>query len=548
MRTTNLLPKLEMKSIAVRLSLLFILLSPIYARADLAVNKALYNGKSSLKLDQSGIFTNNDTTLSKSKTGSWKRDKSYLILESKIIEDSTIADTFEIIYNTNQRLSLKKNNQYFTFQTREKESHNKIGQLGKGVLGMVFLVLLAYLISKDRKNINWILVSKGLGLQVILALLILKVPYIEGFFDYLSRAFVRVVEMAQYGATFVFGDFITGEVNVHVKNFATWILPSIIFFSALSSLLYYYGILQRIVYFMAWLMKRLMGLSGAESISAAGNVFLGQTEAPLLVKPYLGKMTKSEILCLMAGGMATIAGGVLAAYIGYLANNDMQKIYFAKHLLTASLMSAPAAIVFAKIILPEKEHINDDLSVSRDKIGINAIESLTNGTVDGLKLAVNVGAMLIAFIAMIYLANFLLGKIGLYTGANAIIASWGHYDSLSFEAILGYSLAPLSWLLGVPWQDCMTFGQLLGEKTILNEFVAYGHLKDLKHQMSDKAILMSTYVLCGFANFASIGIQVGGIGALAPEKKSTYAKYGVLALIAGTLACMSTAVIAGMLF
>ena len=247
--------------------------------------------------------------------------------------------------------------------------------------------------------------------------------------------------------------------------------------------------------------------------------------------------------------MATIAGGVLASYIGFLGGeDDAQKVYFAKHLLTASLMSAPAAIVFAKILFPEKEKINEDLSVSKDKLGANALEAITNGTTDGLKLAVNVGAMLIVFISLVQLANYLLLKFGDLTSLNDVIASWGHYDSLSFEAILGYALSPFAWIMGVPWEDSMIVGQLLGEKTILNEFVAYSNLGSLQHMMSDKAALMSTYVLCGFANFASIGIQVGGIGALAPEKRSVLAKFGVKALIAGTLACMSTAVIAGMLF
>jgi CNT family concentrative nucleoside transporter len=251
----------------------------------------------------------------------------------------------------------------------------------------------------------------------------------------------------------------------------------------------------------------------------------------------------------MAGGMATIAGGVLASYIGFLGGEDhSSQVYFAKHLLTASLMSAPAAIVFAKILVPEKEKINEDLTVAKEKLGTNALEAITNGTTDGLRLAVNVGAMLLVFISLMAFANYLLWFLGHHTGLNGVVASWGHYDALSFQAILGYTLSPFAWILGVPWEDCMTVGQLLGEKTILNEFVAYMNLGNLKHIMSDKSTLMCTYVLCGFANFASIGIQVGGIGSLAPEKKSILAKYGVKALIAGTLACMSTAVIAGMLF
>ena len=414
---------------------------------------------------------------------------------------------------------------------------------------MIALVAIAFLISKNKRHVNWPLVVKGILLQLILALLILKVPFIEYGFDFVSKGFVRVVDMAHEGAMFVFGSVVNGEMSPIVKNFVTWILPSVIFFSALTSLLYYWGFLQKIVYAMAWVMKRAMGLSGAESVSAAGNVFLGQTEAPLLVKPYLGKMTDSEMLCLMAGGMATIAGGVLASYIGFLGGEDPeQKIFFAKHLLTASLMSAPAAIVFAKIVLPETEEINEDLSVSKNKLGTNALEAISNGTVDGVKLAVNVAAMLIVFVSLIALANYLLGKVGYVTGLNDYIASFGQYQELSFQFILGYLLAPVAWLMGVPVNDITIIGQLIGEKTIINEFVAYPHLGELQDEISGKALIMGTYVLCGFANFASIGIQVGGIGALAPEKKPTLAKYGFYALIVGTLACMMTATMVGMLY
>jgi concentrative nucleoside transporter, CNT family len=517
--------------------------------ANDAVGKKLLNGKHTFSLSKNHTFTNSDSSLTVLSTGKWSQKGKTLVLSGTISDSIPVSDTLQIVYETAERLSFKKGEIYSTFKTKKKEESNIFTSILKGLMGMIFLILIGFLISSDRKSINWSLVIKGVLLQLVLALLILKVPGVELVFDWLSKAFVKVVDMAHQGAQFVFGDFMTGDVNVYVKNFATWILPSVIFFSALSSLLYYWGVLQKVVWGMAFIMKRLMGLSGSESVAAAGNVFLGQTEAPLLVKPYLGKMTKSEIMCLMAGGMATIAGGVLASYIGFLGgDDDVSKIYFAKHLLTASLMSAPAAIVFAKIIVPEKEKINEDLSVSKDKIGVNALEAITNGTTDGLKLAVNVGAMLIVFISLMALANYMLGLFGHYTGLNEVVASWGHYNSLSFEAILGYALSPFAWIMGVPWEDCMTVGQLLGEKTILNEFVAYADLGTLKHQMSDKSILMCTYVLCGFANFASIGIQVGGIGALAPEKKSILAQYGVKALIAGTLACMSTAVIAGMLF
>ncbi len=549
MRITNWHLKSGMKSRGVALSILFLFTFSFHSLSGIVQDEELYSAKQSLLFQKDHSFSNSDSTVTELDKGKWKRENKSLILTGMINDTTSISDTLIICYESENRLSFQKGNNFYTYKSKKETPRNYTSNILKGIMGMVALILIGFLFSSDRKSINWSLVIKGILLQAVLALLILKAPYVEGLFEWISSKFVRVVDMAHEGATFVFGDFAGGGVNMYVKNFATWILPSVIFFSALSALLYYWGILQRIVWGMAWLMKRLMGLSGAESVSAAGNVFLGQTEAPLLVKPYLGKMTKSEIMCLMAGGMATIAGGVLASYIGFLGGeDDLQKIYFAKHLLTASLMSAPAAIVFAKIIVPEKEEINKDLSVAKEKLGTNALEAITNGTTDGLKLAVNVGAMLIVFISLMALANTILGWVGHHTGMNDVVASWGHYPALSFEAILGYTLSPVAWLMGVPWEDCMTVGQLLGEKTILNEFVAYSHLGELKHFMSEKSTLMCTYVLCGFANIASIGIQVGGIGALAPEKKSVLAKYGVKALIAGTLACMSTAVIAGMLF
>ncbi|TNE76222.1 MAG: Na+ dependent nucleoside transporter [Bacteroidetes bacterium] len=550
MRITNWLQGFVTRSIKGILSLSFIFLYLTTFSQNLAGTSYYTSNGTSITFPNKSEFVNTDTSLFLGRSGSWKIRNGKLFLHSAIDDSTTLADTMEITYHSDSRISVYNGAQYFTFQQKKKErSENYFTSILRAALGMLALLFLGFVFSADRKHINWPLVLKGVLLQVVLALLILKAPFVEDFFEFLSKGFVKVVDMAHNGATFVFGSFMDGTVNPYIKNFATWILPSVIFFSALTSLMYYWGVLQKVVIGMAWLMKRVMGLSGAESVSAAGNIFLGQTEAPLLVKPYLGRMTKSEILCLMAGGMATIAGGVLASYIGFLGGEDpQQKVYFAKHLLTASLMSAPAAIVFAKMLFPEKEEINPDLSVEKEKLGANALEAITNGTTDGLKLAVNVGAMLIVFISLVALANYLLGKFGYFTGLNDVIASFGHYSALSFEAILGYSLAPFAWIMGVPWDDCLIVGQLLGEKTILNEFVAYGNLATLKFYLSDKATLMATYVLCGFANFASIGIQVGGIGALAPERKSTLAKFGVKALIAGTLACMSTAVIAGMLY
>lgn len=549
MRTMNLLPKFGMKLKREALSSFFILFLSLCSFGK-STDLPLHDYKSiRISFNENKSFASKDTLFTKLGQGTYVVKGKSVVLSSMLNDTTILTDTLSIIYHSDSKISLQNNREYATLKTKKTAKSNLLYDIGRGLLGMIALIFAGFIFSAHRKDINWSLVLKGTLLQLFLALLILKVPFVEGFFEFLSKGFVKVVDMAHHGAIFVFGDFSGGGVNSYVKNFATWILPSVIFFSALSALMYYWGILQKVVWAMAWLMKRLMGLSGAESVAVAGNVFLGQTEAPLLVKPYLSRMTKSEILCLMAGGMATIAGGVLASYIGFLGGEDPdQKVYFAKHLLTASLMSAPAAIVFAKMLFPEKEKINTDLTVEKEKLGENALEAITNGTTDGLKLAVNVAAMLIVFISLVALANYILGKVGYYTGVNDFIISLGHYNALSFEAILGYSLSPFAWLMGVPWEDCLVVGQLLGEKTILNEFVAYGNLGTLQHGMSDKAVLMCTYVLCGFANIASIGIQVGGIGALAPETKGTLAKFGVKALIAGTLACMSTAVIAGMLY
>lgn len=423
----------------------------------------------------------------------------------------------------------------------------------RGIGGMIFLIGFAWLFSQNRKKINWSLVGKGLILQVIIAILVLKVPFIEGVFDSISKGFVTVIEFTDAGVNFLFGSFANGKVQGALINFAFKILPTIIFFSALVSLLYYWGILQKIVYVFAWIMKKFMRLSGAESLAAAGNVFLGQTEAPLLVKPYLNKMTKSEIMCLMTGGMATIAGGVLAAYVGFLGGDDpIQQAFFAKHLLTASVISAPAAIIAAKILVPETETINEDLKIPKEKIGTNALEAISNGTTDGLKLAVNVGAMLLVFIALMAMGNGLLGLIGEIGGLNEIIASNTVYEQgLSFEFILGYIGRPIVWLMGVNWADSIYVGELLGTKTVVNEFIGYKKLGEMIQEnkfTSEKSIIMSTYMLCGFANFASIGIQIGGIGSLIPNRKGLLSKLGMRALIGGTVACLMTAVIVGMLY
>jgi concentrative nucleoside transporter, CNT family len=422
----------------------------------------------------------------------------------------------------------------------------------RGLLGIVFLVAIAWVFSSNRKSISWALVIKGISLQILLAVLILKVDGVEMVFEYLARGFVKVISFTDFGSDFLFSSFVDGKVASGLLNFAFRVLPTIVFFSALSALLYYIGFLQIIVYAFAWVMKHTLKLSGAESLAAAGNIFLGQTESPLLVKPYLNTMTKSEIMCLMTGGMATIAGGVLASYINFLGGDDpVQKTLFAKHLLTASIMSAPAAVVLAKILIPEKEKIDSTMQINKEKLGTNVLEAITNGTSDGLRLAVNVGAMLLVFTALIYMGNWILGDlIGHFTGLNTIIAEHSPYDKLSFQFILGYIGAPVAWMIGVSHQDMVLVGQLLGEKTILNEFYAYvtlGQMKTGGQFVESKSIIMATYILCGFANFASIGIQIGGIGTLMPNRKDLLAKLGVKALLGGTLACLLTAAIVGMM-
>ncbi len=425
--------------------------------------------------------------------------------------------------------------------------------IARGILGLSILVFLSFLMSSKRRKINWPLIIKGLIIQFIFAIAILKVPFVRVAFDWLSGMFVTLLSFTLKGSQFLFG-VLMDPSDSFGYIFAFQVLPTVIFFSALTSLLFYYGVLQKVVFGFAWVMKRTMKLSGAESLAAAGNIFLGQTEAPLLVKPYIKKMTKSELLCLMSGGMATIAGGVLAAYIGFLGGVDeAQQIFFAKHLLAASVMSAPAAIVAAKILLPETKEVNESMHIEKANIGSNALEAITNGTTEGLKLAVNVGAMLLVFIAFIAMANYLFEDlIGANTGLNAWVmeSTNGQYSGFSLQFILGYVLAPITWLMGVAKEDIVLVGQLLGEKTILNEFVAYVSLGDMVKAgkfVSPKSVVIATYILCGFSNFASIGIQIGGIGSLAPSRKADLSKLGFKALIGGTLASLFTAVIVGML-
>lgn len=426
--------------------------------------------------------------------------------------------------------------------------------IARGLLGIFVLLLIAFLLSSNRKAINWKLVITGIVLQLVFALGILKVDWVRTVFRGISKGFVEVLNFSAAGAEFLFGGLVT-DMDSFGFIFAFQVLPTIVFFSALSSFLYYLGVLQRIVYGFAWVMSKTMHLSGAESLAAAGNIFLGQTESPLLVKPYLEKMTRSEMMCLMTGGMATIAGGVFAAYIGFLGGVDEElRLMFATHLLSASIMSAPAAIVAAKILVPEdhSEDLDRNILIPRDRIGSNVLDAISHGTTDGLKLAINVGAMLLVFTAFIYMFNSLFLWIGDLTNLNATIANatGGAYEGLSLQYVLGLVFSPLAWILGVATPDMMQVGQLLGEKTILNEFFAYASLGDMKDAgkfTNERSIIIATYALCGFANFASIGIQIGGIGAIAPGQRVTLAALGVKALIGGTIACFLTATIAGML-
>jgi len=392
----------------------------------------------------------------------------------------------------------------------------------------------------------------GMGLQIILALLLIKVPFVRSVFEWIVGFFVVMIESTEESSKFLFGELAEPGSPY---GFAFIVLPTIIFFSALSSLLYYLGILQKVVYAFAWVMKKTMRLSGAESLAAAANVFIGQTEAPLVVKPYLEKMTRSEILSLMTGGMATIAGGVFGAYMAMLGGDDPEgKALFGMHLLTASIISAPAAIVAAKIIEPEtlEEVVTKDLKVPPSSAGSNLLDALATGTTDGLKLAVNVGAMLLAFMAFVFLTNNIFEGIGAMTGINEWIASSsnGQYDSLTVQYIIGFLFSPLAWLIGVESADMVAIGQTLGEKTILNEFIGYLSLTELKEAgvLAPKSIIIATYALCGFANFASIGIQIGGIGSIAPGQRKTLTQFGFKALIGGTIAALMTGAIAGMLY
>jgi concentrative nucleoside transporter, CNT family len=423
----------------------------------------------------------------------------------------------------------------------------------RGLLGILVLLSVAFIFSSNRRKVDWRLVGIGVALQALFGFLITKVEVVKQIFALVSRAFVKFLSFSADGATFIFGDLATNSFGF---IFAFQVLPTIIFFSTVSAGLYYLGVLQKVVFGIAWVMSRTMRLSGPESLSAAGNIFLGQTEAPLLVRPFIPTMSKSELMCLMTGGMATIAGGVLAGYVAFLGGDSpTEQTKFAAYLLGASIMNAPAAIVMSKIMIPEtdREAINSKLEVNEESMGVNLIDAMSIGASEGLKLALNVGGMLLAFIAVIAALNYILaGLIGNYTGLNEVIVSStnGQFSGFSLEYILGQIFRVFAWVIGIEWSQTLQVGSLLGQKTVINEFVAYLSLADMKNAgtLSSKSIVIATYALCGFSNFSSIAIQVGGIGSIAPNQQGNLSRLGMKALMAATLACLMTATIAGALF
>lgn len=448
------------------------------------------------------------------------------------------------------------------------ETHTQISWIGilRGFIGIIFLLTIAFLFSKNRRAVNWKTVGIGLTIQIILGITILKgdaigfdigkyrfdLGFVSSMFDSVSSVFVKLLDYTKAGSKFLLGDLMDSSSYGFIFMFQ--VLPVIIFFSALTSVLFYFGIIQFLVRGLAYVMTKAMGISGAESLSVAGNIFLGQTESPLMIKEYIKNMTKSEILLVMVGGMATVAGSVLGLYIDFLGGNSIEaKQEFARHLLTASVMAAPGAILISKILFPETENIATTENTKVERVGNSFLNALSKGTSDGLKLAVNVAAMLLVFIALIALVNGLLGWIGDITSLNSLIAEHSQYSQLSLEYLLGQAFAPLMWIIGVDSDDISMMGQLLGIKIVASELVAYINLAELKdasnllHLNHFKSVIMATYMLCGFANFASIGIQIAGIGSLAPNKREILSKLGFKALIGGTIASLLSATIAGVL-
>jgi len=520
-------------------------------------------GKEFLNLNNNGEYV---SILNNSfNKGLWLQNNNLIVFKQKV--PTTVDIYYEVIEHTENSLKLKNANivlfyvssTHPDFLEKEASSDSIIKSQGfsfnsilRGALGMITLIFIAFLFSNNRKRINWKTVGLGLTFQLIIAIGVLKVSFIKNIFESVGQVFINILDFTRAGSEFLFSGVM--DVNSYGFIFAFQVLPTIIFFSALTSVLFYLGIIQKVVKAFGWLLSKLLKISGAESLSVAGNIFLGQTEAPLLIKAYLEKMNKSEMLLVMIGGMATVAGAVLAAYIGFLGGDDPAlRLFYAKHLLAASVMAAPGAIVISKILYPQTEKVNTDVSVSQDKIGSNILDAIANGTTEGLKLAVNVGAMLLVFVAFIAMINYGFFKIGYYTGINTWVVENTSYDSLSLELILGYVFAPLMWLIGVAKEDMALMGQLLGIKLAASEFIGYIQLADLKnagnaiHLTYEKSIIMATYMLCGFANFASIGIQIGGIGSLAPGQRKTLSKFGMKALLGGTIASLISATIAGMI-
>ncbi|WP_340075390.1 nucleoside transporter C-terminal domain-containing protein [Leptobacterium sp. I13] len=519
-------------------------------------------------------LTDGDFTYQLASKNNLKASGNYLVQDKLLVfyykQPKDTVRFYKITTATDSTLIFTENSVQYAF-TRNIENANTIidqesitnntiipsngfstSSLWRGILGMLSLLLIAYLFSSNRKHINWKTVGIGLAFQIVLAIGILKVSFIQKAFEFVGSIFIKILDFTRAGSEFLLGGMM--DVESYGFIFLFQVLPTIIFFSALTSVLFYLGIIQVVVKGMAWGLTKLMGISGAESLSVTGNIFLGQTEAPLMIKAYLEKMTRSEILLVMVGGMATVAGGVLAAYIGFLGGDDpILRLQFAKHLLAASVMAAPGAVVISKMLYPQTEKIESVVEVSQEKIGSNILDAIANGTTEGLKLAANVGAMLLVFIAFIAMINFGFLKVGGFTGLNNWIINNTPYQSLSLEFILGYLFAPLMWLIGVAKEDMALMGQLLGIKLAASEFVGYIQLADLKnpvnplHLTYNKSIIMATYMLCGFANFASIGIQIGGIGSLAPGQRKTLSKFGLKAVIGGTLASLLSATLAGMI-
>ncbi|MDB4559761.1 lipocalin family protein [Flavobacteriaceae bacterium] len=534
------------------------------------------NTNDALKLADEKFFyslASKDTLIAK---GTYNLQSNLLTFKYSLPKDT--LRNYNIIELTDSTLILSENETIYSFSTIKKteeiaavEAKNKIlpskgfsmNSLWRGVLGMFVLLIISFLFSANRRAVDWRKVGIGLSIQLIIAIGVLKVNFIQSIFNFIGSIFIEILEYTKAGSEFLFAGMIS-DMDKFGYIFAFQVLPTIIFFSALTSLLFYLGVIQWLVKILAKVLSKFLGISGMESLSVAGNIFLGQTEAPLLIKAYLEKMNKSEMLLVMVGGMATVAGAVLAAYIGFLGGGDKAlELVFAKHLLAASVMAAPGAIVISKILYPQTQKVNTDVTVSQDKIGSNILDAIANGTTEGLKLAVNVGAMLLVFVAVIAMLNGVLGFFGGFDGVeylgweitslNEIIANNTLYEGLSIEFILGYAFAPLMWLVGVASEDMTLMGQLLGIKLAASEFIGYIQLAELKnvanaiHLTHNKSVIMATYMLCGFANFASIGIQIGGIGSLAPGQRKVLSEFGMKALIGGTIASLMSATIAGMI-